>query len=261
MTPTSTKLPSASIDRSSPVPYYFQLANLLQEEITSGRWAIGERIASEPVLGRHFDVSRATVRQALLMLQNEGHLSREKGRGTFVAEPSLGSWLLQSPEGFLHQEADRLGHKVKSTLLRVEREPLPRWAAQHLNLETGADGMTIERVREVDGEPVLYVVNHLPGALGETLETFDESESLYELLRRREGLKVYGGRRSVEAVNAGKQVSRLLGIKPTTALALIESVSWSHDLKPFDCYRAWLRTDRLRIDIAVTASSNQSHGR
>lgn len=258
MSPASTSLPSASIDRSSPVPYYFQLANLLQGEISSGRWAIGERIASEPALGRHFDVSRATVRQALLMLQNEGHLSREKGRGTFVAEPSPGSWLLQSPEGFLHEEADRLGHEVKSTLLRVAREPLPDWAAQSLNVKAGADGVTIERVREVDGELVLYVVNHVPGALAATLESLDDTGSLYELLRRGEGLTVYGGRRTVEAVNAGRRVSRLLGIKPTTAVALIESVSWSHDLKPFDCYRAWLRTDRLRIDIAVTASSSDS---
>jgi hypothetical protein len=34
-------------------------------------------------------------------------------------------------------------------------------------------------------------------------------------------------------------------------VALIQSVAWDREMRPFDCYRAWLRTDRIRIDIEV----------
>ncbi|MGH2867267.1 MAG: GntR family transcriptional regulator, partial [Solirubrobacteraceae bacterium] len=221
----STALPNARIDRTSPVPFYFQLARLLQDEITTGRWQTGERIASEPAICEHFDVSRSTVRQALLTLENEGLLSREKGRGTFVAEAKPGAWLLQSPEGFFHEEADRRGRTVTSTLLRAEREPLPGWATQALALPDHSDGVTIERLRSVDGGVALYVVNHLPAYLADALLTLDETSSLYELLERREGLTVAGGRRHVEAVTAGKQLGKLLDVDRTAALAFIESVS------------------------------------
>jgi GntR family transcriptional regulator len=62
----------SSIDRTSPVPFYFQLARLLQEEIVSGSWASGHRLASESAICSHYGVARSTVRQALLMLENEG---------------------------------------------------------------------------------------------------------------------------------------------------------------------------------------------
>jgi GntR family transcriptional regulator len=252
MVPATVSLPDGSIERSSPVPFYFQLTRILQDEIVSRRWKVGDRVPSEPALCEHFRVSRSTVRQALQMLEQEGHVSRQKGRGTFIAEARQGSWLLQSSDGFFQEEAERLGRKVSSKLLRVEREPLVGWAARSLELEEGADGVTIERLRNVDDVDVLYVVNHLPGALAETLSALDENGSLYDLLRQRAGLSVAGGHRIVEAVNAGRRVGRLLGVSPSAPLAMIESVSWGADLRPFDCYRAWLRTDRLRIDIAVT---------
>jgi DNA-binding GntR family transcriptional regulator len=54
---------------------------------------------------------------------------------------------------------------------------------------------------------------------------------------------IHGGRRVVAAVSAGEELGRLLEIAPTAGLAFIESVSWDDELRPFDCYQAWLRTD------------------
>jgi GntR family transcriptional regulator len=257
----SVALPSAVVDRASPVPFYFQLARLLHEEIASGRWTEGQRMASEPDICDHFDVSRSTVRQALQRLEGEGLIVRQKGRGTFVAPRRRGSWLLQAPEGFFHDEADRLGRDVTSKLLRVEPEPLPAWAAEALRVRDGSEGVTVERLRSVDGLVALYVVNHLPIDFAETVLSLDEGGSLYDLLERREGLTVFGGQRSVEAVTAGEEVGRLLDAEPDAPLAFIESVSWDRELRPFDCYRAWLRTDRLRIDVAVASDEARAASR
>ena len=76
---------AGQIDRNSPVPYYFQLAEIVEEEIVSGRWEPGTRLPSEPDLCDQYALSRTTIRQALARLEQKGLITRDKGRGTFVS--------------------------------------------------------------------------------------------------------------------------------------------------------------------------------
>src|SRR6185437_10684393 len=109
---------SEKIDRRSPMPLYFQLARLLTGEISVGRWRAGDRLPSEAEICVTYRVSRATVRQALLRLENDGLIQRLKGRGTFIADARHRSWLVQSSEGFFHDEVGRVGVNVTSEVLR-----------------------------------------------------------------------------------------------------------------------------------------------
>jgi GntR family transcriptional regulator len=248
-----TELPASPIDRASPVPFYFQLAELLEQEIVSGRWEPGSRLSSEPDLCERYGLSRTTIRQALGRLEQRGLIERRKGQGTFVQRAQPGLWLLQSSEGFFQDEVDRLGRTVTSTILRAERGPLPVWACRALELRRGAEGVTLERLRAVDGAVALYVINHLPDRLAEAaLAVTNPNESLYRRLRERTGIEPHGGRRTLEAVPAEKWLGELLELVPGAPVAFIESVAWDAELHPFDTYRAWLRTDRTRIDIQVS---------
>ena len=80
---------SEALDRSSFVPLYYQLQELIKEQIESGGWKPGDRLPSEPELARRYAVSRVVVRQALAILRDDGQIVRMQGRGTFVAEPKL----------------------------------------------------------------------------------------------------------------------------------------------------------------------------
>jgi GntR family transcriptional regulator len=249
------ELPQSLIDRSSPVPFYFQLKKALAEEIVSGRWAPGDRLPAEPSICDHFKVSRTTVRQALAELEAEGTIRREKGRGTFVAEPSSSAWILQSAHGFF-EEAARAGFAVTSRVLRREVAPLPTWASDHLGLPPGSRGVTVERLRWVRGRLVMYVVTHLPVEFAYAIMAADlEHGSLYRTLAEAEGVVVHGGRRVVEAVQAQDELARLLEVEPGAPLLLFESVSWGPDLRPFECYRAWHRGDRTRVEVHVVSQA------
>lgn len=242
---------AAKLDRTSPVPLYFQLERTLEQEITTGRWQPGDRLPSEPALTDDFQVSRSVVRQALTRLEQDGLLRRVKGRGTFVAQSTPRSWLLQSAEGFFQEEVGRLGRSVTSRILRSEVDVLEPWACDALGLPHGQQGVTLERVRAVDGVVAMYNVNHLPERLAPTVLGLEDNASLYEELRERDALVVAGGRRRVEAVPAGARLAELLDLDPGSPVMFVESVSWDHALRPFDCYRTWLRTDRMKIDIQV----------
>jgi GntR family transcriptional regulator len=244
---------AVAIDRGSPIPFYFQLAQALRGRIDAGAWAAGARLPSEAELCDTFAVSRSVVRQALGMLEAEGIIRKLKGRGAFVAEVATErSWLLQSSDGFFQDEVARRGAHVTSQILRAERGTLPRWAGEALEAER-AGGATLERLRWVDGELALYVVNHVPAPLADVALALRDDESLYARLGAA-GVRGAGGRRTVAAVAAEPPLDKLLGVRRGAPLMFIESVSWTAERRPFDCYRAWVRTDRMRIEIQVTSS-------
>jgi len=254
-TPADDGLSAAAIDRSSAEPLHFQLAEELERQITRGTWPPGAQLPPEPDLATHFGLSRATVRQALTRLEQEGLITRQKGRGTFVSDDRRRSWLLQSAGGFFQDEVERLGREVTSTLLNLHEGPLPPWACDALDLPDRSDGVTVERLRSVDGRVALYVVNHLPARLADAIVGMEDAgASLYLRLRELHGIEVGGGRRTLEAVAAGDRLATLLGVEPNAPIAIVQSVSWDQAMRPFDCYRAWVRTDRLKVDIEVAAA-------
>jgi len=63
-----------------------QLRTMLESEITSGAFAPGKFLPSEPELARRFSISRSTVRQALFALEQDGFVERLPGKGTVVRE-------------------------------------------------------------------------------------------------------------------------------------------------------------------------------
>ncbi|MGA8938863.1 MAG: GntR family transcriptional regulator [Acidobacteriaceae bacterium] len=70
---------------SSPVPLYFQIAEVLRERIVRGMWRKGELIPTLEQLAAEFEVARVTARQAVQLLMSEGTLTPQRGRGTFVS--------------------------------------------------------------------------------------------------------------------------------------------------------------------------------
>jgi len=251
---TSTDV--SMVDRRSPVPLYFQLARLLADEIQDVDRPSGLRLSSEAEIGERFGVSRATVRQALQRLENEGLIQRFKGRGTFVADARDRSWLLQSPQGLFHDELDRLGINVTSKVLSGRLARLPRWAAGSLALPSGSRGYILERLRYVDGGAATHVTDYLPAAYADAATALKRKQgSLYDELEHL-GATVFGGRRTLEAAHAEPPVAKLLEVGPRTALLFVESVAWDAQMRPFHCYQAWVRTDRIKIEIEVSRSAS-----
>lgn len=76
----------ASTYQRSRIPLYVQLADALRRRIEDGQWEPSQKISTLEELEKEFQVARVTVRQAVDLLQKEGLVHRQQGRGTFVAE-------------------------------------------------------------------------------------------------------------------------------------------------------------------------------
>lgn len=90
MAKTPRPLSSSQLDRTSVVPLYYQLQEILKEQIESGRWRPGDALPTEMELTRRFGISRVCVRQALAILEDDREIVRVQGRGTFVAARKMG---------------------------------------------------------------------------------------------------------------------------------------------------------------------------
>jgi GntR family transcriptional regulator len=77
------------IDPDDFLPRYYQLANILRESISNGKFAALQPIPSERQLEGLYSVSRTTIRQAIDLLIRQGFLYRSHGRGTFVSPQKL----------------------------------------------------------------------------------------------------------------------------------------------------------------------------
>src|SRR3972149_2957674 len=205
------------IDRNSPLPFYVQLKSALEQHIERGGWRPGDRIPGEEELCRMFEVSRTVVRQALNEMAYAGLLARQKGRGTFVAQPKLSSrGLVQSLGG-----RGRTGGRGRA------RPPAEPRVARYLQLEAMAPVIKIVRLRLIEGDPIALVTAFLPYDLCRELMGADlTQQSLYAFLEETCGLTVASGRRRLEAVGANEQEARLLKLPAGSPLVLLESGSY-----------------------------------
>lgn len=240
-----------TIDRRSYIPLYVQVKDALKDLIDGGGVEAGEQLPGEPELCRIFDVSRTVIRQALRDLELQGLIRREKGRGTFVAEPKLREALFQELTGF-YEDMAGMGRPPVSQVLTQEVIPAGRKIAGFLKLKPGAAVVHIDRLRFVDGEPLVLVATYLPAARCPGLESVDFTRrSLYEYLESVYGLVIARGRRVLEAVPAGVYEAGLLAVKKGAPLIQLDSISYLADGAPIEYFHALHRGDRSRFEVEL----------
>jgi GntR family transcriptional regulator len=240
-----------AISKDSPIPLYFQLKELLRQEIESGRWQPGQQIPSETEMCEAFGISRTVVRQALRELEYHGLLYREQGKGTFVAEPKISESLVQDLSGF-YEDMVAKGLTPVTRVLRQEIRPADKKVARYLQIQPGDEIVFIERVRSVGGEPIVLVTTYLPYHVCPDLVDEDLStQSLYAVLEHKYGLQLSHGRRTIEAVAANQYEAQHLGVREGVPLVLLDSVSYLKDGRPIEYFHAVHRGDRSRFVVEV----------
>ena len=136
VTDLTPKGPLRMIDLESPVPYYYQLYEILRGAIEEGYWPPGSQLMTEAELCEYYGVSRATVRQTLAQLLSEGLIRKERGRGTFVAEPKIRERLAERLTGF-YDDMVAQGLKPQTRVLRSGVVPASQSVGTLLGIPAG----------------------------------------------------------------------------------------------------------------------------
>jgi GntR family transcriptional regulator len=235
------------IDRSSALPFYRQLADI----VLNGKWSPGDRLASEHQLCQIHGVSRSVVRQALAELAKEGLIHKVKGQGVFFTGKKIDSAFVQQAAGFCEEMVAK-GHRVKTQVLKLEIEPANVQVASQLGIRVNEAVICLDRLRFVDGETFLVVCTFLPARLCPGLEQIDmTNRSLYQVLREKYNLGPAGGERTVEAVPTPNREAALLGVPRGSPALLIKTTTRIRGGETFEYSVGFYRGDKTTLDIRL----------
>ncbi len=243
-----------SIDKASPVPYYYQLRQLLERAVADGAIEQGQQVPTEATLCERFDVSRTVVRQALSDLEREGLVTRIKGKGTFVSGPKLTEHVIQSLTSF-HEDRMAKGTRLETRVVRLEVEPVSPHVAQQLELEESERIVLLERLRLVDGEPLVLTTAHLPFDLcAPVLELDMTKRSLFDTFENELGLTLHRGTRAIEASLASSDVAEQLAVPPGAAVLVLTGVTYLDSGRAIEYFAGIHRGDRSRFEVELFRS-------
>lgn len=240
------------LQRSSPVPLYQQLKQLLAERIKRGEWKPGELIPGEHELQAIHRLSRTTVRQALQELEREGFVTRHRGRGTFVAQPRAASEP-SGPRLSIHEHLLAQGIHPGWQVLSIAEEPASPEVAERLLLPVGAPVVNTRRIRLGDDHPLGYLEAQVStDILGPVdPEQLGAGGSL-DYLRSKGLLRGSHAERTVTADAATPEEAELLGMAPGAPVLKIHRLIVSADGRPLETCSSTYHGEHFRYRLPNT---------
>jgi GntR family transcriptional regulator len=242
---------AGDINKTSPIPYYVQLKEILLRFIEINQVKSGEQFPGEHDLCKIFDLSRTVIRQTLSILEQEGVIVRKKGKGAFIASRKITESLVQKLTGF-HQDMTERGVTPVSKVLIQKVVPANELVSEKLQVAYNTLVVMIERLRFINDEPIVLVTTFLPHLMCMGIENEDlTNQSLYELLEKEHNIIIARGERTIEAVMPTKEQCSLLNIKKDIPLIKLESVSYLSSGTPVEYYYAYHRADKSQFKVEL----------
>ena len=193
----------------SRIPLYIQVASALRSRIETGLWRPGQKIATLDRLEREFEVARVTVRQAVELLQNEGLVDRQQGRGTFVADKLQDKRWLKLETSWKSLIAPIRDNVLK--LIKVDNPPaLPTLTEGDGNL--AADYIFLRSVQLKDGAPYAVVNVHLERGIYERDPGAFQSRTALPVLATLNGIDIAQAHQTMVIGSADPATANLLQV-------------------------------------------------
>jgi GntR family transcriptional regulator len=178
--PAVAKELDITLERNSPVPLYYQLAQSIENAIATGTLAPGDRLENELSLTTRLGLSRPTARQAIQELVKKGLLVRKRGVGTQVVRSKFSR---DERLTSLNDDLTKAGKVPGTRLLEFSPVDLTPDLTEAIDADLGDTELTmVRRLRLADGMPLAILTNYLPRRYGITAEDLQQ-RGLYDCLR------------------------------------------------------------------------------
>jgi GntR family transcriptional regulator len=232
------------------LPLYRRIQADLREQVAGGALAPGSRLETEQELMARYEVSRATVRQALGGLVADGVLEIRRGLGTWVRpaamEHRLGGFYTFS------REIERHGRTPATRVRSLELVPAAPLVAEALDVPPRTTVVALGRIRLADDEPIVTETSYLPAARFPGLERIDFSRArLYDTLTSMYGVRPLRARETFEPVLLTADEARVLEAQRGDPALRVERVAFDADGVAIEFCRSTVRGDRYRYSVEL----------
>ncbi|MBE0068194.1 GntR family transcriptional regulator [Thermoanaerobacterium thermosaccharolyticum] len=228
-------------------PLYELTLNKMEELIKTGVWKEGMKLPSEASLSKEFGISRATLREAMRIMEDEGLIAKQQGVGTFVRrKPIIRSGLeeLFSVTALIKRQGMKPGTKDFTfyKLPALENE------AEKLKLNPGDEIYKVERVRTADDIPVVYCVDRLPRKIvGDKFSGFEES--VFAFLENEYNIKITYAVSSIKVVKHDFTIEKKLNIGKNGSVLLLEQIHYDENNMPILFSSNYFNADKFDFYI------------
>ena len=238
-----------NIDRDSYEPAYAQLANIIRRQIADGQFRPGDQLPSESQFCRKYSISPMTVRRAINLLADEGTVSTEQGRGTFVksVELSSASFDLKELGDFFLQDNEGRVQLLDARIVTSNKK-----IAKHLAVNIGEPVIYIRRLFTKKKLPVFY---HREYLIYDPSRPIVESEmdvtSLKGLFTDTDNKVLKLGKLKIEATLMNEEEAEILGYELPAAALLLNHLFYDFNNQPISWGWFIFPSDRLYFTTKV----------
>jgi DNA-binding GntR family transcriptional regulator len=236
------------VDRNSPVPLYFQVAQHLESLIESGDLATGTRLENEIDLADRLGLSRPTMRRAIAYLVDRGLLVRKRGVGTQVVHAKVRR---QVELTSLYDDLAKTRRDPYTQVLSFAIQPAPDALALELGIPEGTDVYVFERLRYAEAEPLALMRNHVPASLLRLTAEDLGRQGLYNLLRAN-GINLRIAKQSIGARAATAAEARALGETKGAPLLTMARAAYDDQGRAVEHGNHLYRASRYSFDLTLT---------
>lgn len=239
----------ADLDRTGPVPLYFQVSSRLDTAIHTGLIPPGGRLENEIAIAARLGLSRPTVRRAIQELVDRGLLVRRRGIGTQVVQGQVTRPVELSS---LFEDLASTGHRPGTVILTHEVQAADEATAHQLGVAVGADIVHLRRQRSTDDVPVAILENYLPGEFADITTAQLEESGLYQVLRAR-GVAFRIAKQKIGARRAHGDEGELLGIERGHPVLTVERAAFDNSGRVVEYGQHCYRPDMYSFETTLVA--------
>jgi DNA-binding GntR family transcriptional regulator len=240
-------LPPIRIDRTSPIPLYFQVTAQLEAAIDAGQLTPGDRLPNEIDLADSLGLSRPTMRRALEELVGKGLVVRKRGHGTEVANTQVHRRVELTS---LYDDLDAAGQNPTTEVLKLDPRRLNAKAATMIGLDPATPVVYVERLRFAEGRPLAVMHNWLPPPFADVTSEDLARDGLYRILRAR-GVMPQVAKQRITARSASQREARLLKIRRGRPLITMQRTAYDTDGQAIEYGDHVYRADGYAIEVTV----------
>lgn len=235
------------LERSGPVPIYYQVAARLERAIMDETLPAGARLENEVALGQRLGLSRPTIRRAIQELVDKGLLVRRRGVGTQVVHGRVTRNVELSS---LYEDLENSGQKPETRILDCVVVPADERAAAILDIERGSPTLHLRRLRLADGVPIAILDNTLPTEYSDLAEADLATHGLYQLLRAR-GVTMRVANQRIGAREATANEASLLDIRRGSAVLTMSRTVFDNSGRAVEFGQHCYRPDLYSFEVTL----------
>ncbi|WP_374721829.1 GntR family transcriptional regulator [Peribacillus tepidiphilus] len=226
---------------------YLQVIDKIKQDIEGGIYGERERLPSEFELAKQLGVSRATLREALRILEEENVIIRRHGVGTFVnAKPLFTSGIeqLNSVTNMINLAGMKPGTIFLSTSISFPTEE----DIKKFGCKEEEELIVMERVRTANEEPVVYCLDKILKKNLPPNFSYKE-ESIFEVLESHSSIKVTYAVAQIEPIGYHEKISPILECDPETALLVLKQMHFDEEDRPILYSINYFKSDKFSFHV------------